>query len=354
MDKPWLNSYPDGVPHTVDPATFRSVAHLLEDSFKRNSAQPFSVCMDEWMSYGQLDHLSAAFGAWLQAQNLEAGARVAIMLPNIPQFAVAMAAVLRAGYTCVNVNPLYTARELEHQLTDSGATAIVILENFAVTLEEVIDRTPVKHVVITSIGDFLGFWRGRWLTFASRHLAKLVPAYKFELRGTVQVTSLVSALNAAERLVLRPPGIGPDSVAFLQYTGGTTGLSKGAMLTHRNVVAAVLQAEAWFAPGVARVASSRDINSIAALPLYHIFALTLCLLSIRWGAHMTLIPNPRDSDAACGQHAVQRALATSRDSVCGFFASMPSAGGRNGRLSRNCLKLARSYRLHHDRRLGHE
>ncbi|MDP3605836.1 MAG: AMP-binding protein, partial [Polaromonas sp.] len=174
MDKFWLKSYPEGVPHTVDPEQFRSLNQLLEDSFKKNAARPFSVCMDRWMSYGELDELSCAMGAWLQAQGLEAGARVAIMLPNIPQFAVTMAGILRAGYTCVNVNPLYTARELEHQLKDSGATAIVILENFATTLEEVIDRTPIKHVVVASMGDLLGFWYGQWITFAVRHLAKMV------------------------------------------------------------------------------------------------------------------------------------------------------------------------------------
>ncbi|MCM2356404.1 MAG: AMP-binding protein, partial [Arenimonas sp.] len=145
MEKHWLRSYPPGVPHEVEPEQYKSLTHLLEESFRKNANKPFSVCMERWMSYRQLDEASAAMGAWLQAQGLEPGARVAIMLPNVPQFAVTMAAILRAGYTCVNVNPLYTARELEHQLKDSGATAIVILENFAHTLEEVIDRTPVKH-----------------------------------------------------------------------------------------------------------------------------------------------------------------------------------------------------------------
>ena len=153
MDRFWLKSYPDGVPRDIDPSQYRSLNQLFEESFQKNATRPFSVCMDRWMSYRQLDEASAAVGAWLQARGLEPGARVAIMLPNIPQFAVTMAAVLRAGYTCVNVNPLYTARELEHQLRDSGATAIVILENFAHTLEEVIDRTPVRHVVVAAMGD---------------------------------------------------------------------------------------------------------------------------------------------------------------------------------------------------------
>jgi acyl-CoA synthetase (AMP-forming)/AMP-acid ligase II len=294
MDKFWLKSYPEGVPHDIDPEQFRSLNQLLEDSFRKNATRPFSVCMDRWMSYGELDELSSALGAWLQHLGLEPGARVAIMLPNIPQFAVTMAGILRAGYTCVNVNPLYTARELEHQLKDSGATSIVILENFAGTLEEVIDRTPVKHVVIASMGDLLGPWYGRWITFAVRHLAKMVPAYKLPLTNGRTVTPFKRAITDGAGMVLKPAQSDLDSVAFLQYTGGTTGLSKGAVLTHRNIVAAILQAEAWFTPALRRLGDVSKTNGIAALPLYHIFALTLCLLAIRWGSHLTLIPNPRD------------------------------------------------------------
>ncbi|MGH6638539.1 MAG: AMP-binding protein [Polaromonas sp.] len=294
MDKHWLKSYPDGVAHEIDPEQFRSLNHLLEDSFKKNASRPFSVCMDRWMSYGQLDDLSSALGAWLQNLGLEPGARVAIMLPNVPQFAVTMAAVLRAGYTCVNVNPLYTARELEHQLKDSGATTLVILENFAATLAEVIERTPVKNVVMASMGDLLGFWYGNWITFAVRHLAKLVPAYKLPLSQGRAVTPFNRAIAEGTRQTLKPSQSNLDSIAFLQYTGGTTGLSKGAVLTHRNIVAAILQAEAWFTPALRRVGDVSKTNNIAALPLYHIFALTLCLLVIRWGAHLTLVPNPRD------------------------------------------------------------
>ena len=294
MDKFWLKSYPEGVPHDIDPEQFRSLNQLLEDSFRKNATRPFSVCMDRWMSYGELDELSSALGAWLQHLGLEPGARVAIMLPNIPQFAVTMAGILRAGYTCVNVNPLYTARELEHQLKDSGATSIVILENFAGTLEEVIDRTPVKHVVMASMGDLLGPWYGRWITFAVRHLAQMVPAYKLPLTNGRTVTPFKRAITDGAGMVLRPAQSDLDSVAFLQYTGGTTGLSKGAVLTHRNIVAAILQAEAWFTPALRRLGDVSKTNGIAALPLYHIFALTLCLLAIRWGSHLTLIPNPRD------------------------------------------------------------
>ena len=292
--KPWLRSYPQGVPHDIDPGQYSSLTQLLEQSFREHASRPFSVCMERWMTYRQLDELSKSLGAWLQGKGLEPGARVAIMLPNIPQFAVTMAAVLRAGYTCVNVNPLYTARELEHQLRDSGATAIVILENFCHTLEEAIERTDIRHVVVTGMGDLLGTMYGQWITFAVRHLAKMVPAYRLPLSNERTVTPLPSALMEGSRRVLRPVSQNLDSIAFLQYTGGTTGLSKGAILTHGNVVAAILQAEAWFTPALAKVGDVSRTNGIAALPLYHIFALTLCLLAIRSGAHLTLIPNPRD------------------------------------------------------------
>lgn len=297
MNRPWLSHYPAGVAHDVQPEQYRSLATLLEESLRKNARQPVSVCMERWMSYGELDQHSAALGAWLQAKGLAPGARVAIMLPNVPQFLVAMAAVVRAGYTVVNVNPLYTARELEHQLKDSGAEAIVILENFAHTLEEVIDVTQLRHVVVASLGDLLGFWYGRWISFAVRHLAKLVPAYKLPVTGVLgprTISSFRQALAEGTGQTLRPSLAHADDIAFLQYTGGTTGLSKGAVLTHRNIIAAVLQAEAWFQPALARVGDIRVVNAIAALPLYHIFALTLSLLTMRWGAHMTLIPNPRD------------------------------------------------------------
>jgi acyl-CoA synthetase (AMP-forming)/AMP-acid ligase II len=297
MNRPWLAHYPPGVPHTVDREQYRSLAALLEESFKKNAAQPVTVCMEQWMSYGELDAHSAALGTWLQSKGLPAGARVAIMLPNVPQFLVSMAAILRAGYTVVNVNPLYTARELEHQLKDSGAEAIVILENFAGTLEEIIDHTAIQHVVVASLGDLLGFWYGRWISFAVRHLAKMVPPFKLPLSGPLGPRTIVGfkqALKEGGERALKPSQAALDSTAFLQYTGGTTGLSKGAVLTHRNVIAAILQAEAWFNPALQRLGDLRKTNAIAALPLYHIFALTLSLLNMRWGAHMTLVPNPRD------------------------------------------------------------
>ena len=294
MTKPWLDSYPPAVPHEIDIGRYRSLAHMMEESFKTNAASPFSVCMDQWMSYRELDTASAALGAWLQSLGLEEGARVAIMLPNVPQFAVTMAGVLRAGYTCVNVNPLYTARELEHQLKDSGATAIVILENFASTLEAVIANTAVRHVAVASMGDMLGTFYGPWLSFAVRHLAKMVPPYSLPLDQGRTVTPFKTVLSQGAARHLQPSQANHDTIAFLQYTGGTTGLSKGAVLTHGNVIAGVLQSEAWFSPALGRVGDLRKLNSIAALPLYHIFALTLCLLAIKMGSHLTLIPNPRD------------------------------------------------------------
>ncbi|TSE24279.1 AMP-binding protein [Tepidimonas aquatica] len=297
MEKIWLQSYPSGVPADIDPTQYTSLVELLEQAFRRSAHDPVSVCMDHWMTYGELDRLSTALGAYLQSLGLPAGARVAIMLPNLPQFLVTMAAVLRAGYTCVNVNPLYTARELEHQLDDSGAQAIVILENFAHTLQEVIDRSPIEHVVVASFGDLLGPWYGRWMTFLVRHVAKLVPAFKLPLQGPRGPRTIVSfhrALRQGEALTLKPAQVNRDSIAFLQYTGGTTGLSKGAILTHGNIVAAILQAEAWFQPALDKVGDARRTNHIMALPLYHIFALTLMLLVMRQGAHATLIPNPRD------------------------------------------------------------
>ncbi|WP_295857613.1 AMP-binding protein [uncultured Xylophilus sp.] len=292
--RPWLAHYPDGVPPAVDPDAHASLPDLLATAFRTHADKPFSVCMDRWMSYGELDRLSAALGAWLQSRGLSRGDRVAVMLPNVPQFAVAMAAVLRAGYTCVNVNPLYTARELHHQLTDSGAVAIVILENFAHTLADAIEGTAVRDVVLTAMGDQLGGAYGAWITFAVRHLAKMVPAFRLPLTDGRSVTPWPQALAAGAARPLAQHATGLDDIAFLQYTGGTTGLSKGAVLTQRNIVAAMLQAEAWFAPALGQVGDPGKLNSIAALPLYHIFALTLCLLAIRQGSHLTLIPNPRD------------------------------------------------------------
>ena len=249
QDKPWLKSYPDGVPHNIDVTQYGSLSVLLEESFKKNADLPVTVCMERWMTYGELDRLSVRVGAWLQSLGLAPGARVALMMPNVPQFLVTMSAILRAGYTCVNVNPLYTARELAHQLNDSGAEVIFILENFAHVLEEVVAKTAIRHVVVASMGDMLGFWYGRWITFAVRHLAKLVPAFRLPLTGEshpIEVVTFTQVLAIGEAKPFKASTATRESTAFLQYTGGTTGLSKGAVLTHSNIIAAVLQAEAWF------------------------------------------------------------------------------------------------------------
>ena len=294
MEKIWLKSYPPGVPAEINPDQYQSLTQLLEESFKKNASNPFSVCMEKWMTYAQVDELSSSLGAYLQSLGLEPGSRVAIMLPNLPQFSVTMAGILRAGYTCVNVNPLYTPRELEHQLKDSGATTIVILENFATTLTQIIDKTPIKRVVLATMGDLLGPVFGKWITFAVRNIKKMVPAFSFDTSKGLQVTPFNKAIAEGRKHTLKPVKSTMDSIAFLQYTGGTTGLSKGAVLTHRNVVAAALQAEAWFFPAVERIGDVSKINIVAALPLYHIFALTTSLLAIRWGGFITLVPNPRD------------------------------------------------------------
>lgn len=292
---PWLASYPAGVPAEIDPSCYRSLAELLEEAFRKYARACAAVCMDSELSFAQLDELSAALGAWLQARGLPRGSRVALMMPNVLQYPVAIAAVLRAGYVVVNVNPLYTARELEHQLVDSGAEAIVVLENFASTLADVIDRTAVRHVVLAAMGDLLGFWKGQLVNVAVRHVRKMVPEFSLPLDAGRTVTRFNMAVAEGTRLRLARVDCGPDDVAFLQYTGGTTGISKGATLLHRNVVANVLQSEAWFQPKLDTLPRDRQLTVVCALPLYHIFALTACfMLGARLGMANLLIPNPRD------------------------------------------------------------
>ncbi|CAG9176514.1 long-chain fatty acid--CoA ligase [Cupriavidus respiraculi] len=297
MEKPWLNNYPAGVPAEIDANQYRSLAQLLEESFRQYADRRAFVCMDKAITYAELDRLSAQFGAWLQSRGLKPGARVAIMMPNVLQYPVALAAVLRAGYVVVNVNPLYTPRELEHQLKDSGAEAIVILENFAATLQQVLPNTPIRHVVVASMGEMLGALKGAIVNFVVRNVKKMVPAW--ELPNCVRFSD---ALAEGARLTLKPADTGPDDIAFLQYTGGTTGVSKGAVLLHRNVVANVLQSEAWMQPALAKGTPIEQIVTITALPLYHIFALTVCaLLGMRGGGLCVLIPNPRDIPGFIGE-----------------------------------------------------
>jgi long-chain acyl-CoA synthetase len=293
MDKFWLQHYPPGVPAEVDVDQYSSLVQLLEEGFTKYAQRSAYAYMDRLFTFAEIDRHSAAFGAWLQGRGIARGARVAIMMPNVVQYPIAVAGVLRAGCIVVNVNPLYTPRELEHQLKDSGAEVIVILESFAHTLQQVIAKTSVKHVVVASLGDMLGFPKGVIVNFAVRRIKKMVPT--FSLPGHVRFTD---ALDEGAHRKLQPVTVGPQDVAFLQYTGGTTGVSKGATLTHRNLVANVLQLEAWVQPALtdtSRGPVPEQLVYICALPLYHVFALTVnCLGGIRLGTLNVLITNPRD------------------------------------------------------------
>jgi long-chain acyl-CoA synthetase len=289
MERVWLKQYPAGVPADIDVTRYASLVELLEESFAKFVDRKAFICMDKSITYRDLDEMSVALGAHLQSKDLAKGARVALMMPNVLQYPIATAAVLRAGYAVVNVNPLYTPRELEHQLKDSGAEAIIVLENFAHTVQQVIGHTAVKHVIIGSIGEMLGL-KGVIFNLLVRKVKKMVPAYS--LPGAV---SFSDALAAGRALKFNKPKIGPDDVAFLQYTGGTTGVSKGATLRHRNILANVLQNDAWLQPALAIPPHVDQLFVVCALPLYHIFALTACyLLAVRAGGVNLLIPNPRD------------------------------------------------------------
>jgi long-chain acyl-CoA synthetase len=285
MDKIWLRHYPPGVPAEIDYRQYRSIGDLFEKNVARYRDRPAYYNMGRTISFGDLDRLSRQFGAWLQAKGLARGARVAVMMPNCLQYPVCVFGILRAGFAVVNVNPLYTARELEHQLKDSGAEAIVILENFARVLQQVAARTPVKHVVVAALGDLLGF-KGPIVNFVVRKVKKMVP--RWEIPGALRFNAM---LGEGERLQLKPADVGHEDVAFLQYTGGTTGLSKGAVLLHRNILANIEQAAAWLLPGL----KSETAVIITALPLYHIFSLTVnCLMMMKIGGLNILITNPRD------------------------------------------------------------
>ncbi|MBC7584385.1 MAG: AMP-binding protein, partial [Tardiphaga sp.] len=244
MERIWLKQYPAGVPADIDPSQYPSLVALLEESFAKFRDRKAFICMDKSISYRELDELSLALGAYLQSRGLAKGARVAIMMPNVLQHPVATSAVLRAGFAVVNVNPLYTPRELEHQLKDSGAEAIIVLENFASVVQQVIGKTAVKHVIVGSMGDLLGL-KGMIVNLVVRRVKKMVPTWS--LPGSVTFNE---ALSAGRSVKMNKPAIGPDDVAFLQYTGGTTGLSKGATLLHRNILANVLQNDAWLQPAL--------------------------------------------------------------------------------------------------------
>jgi long-chain acyl-CoA synthetase len=290
MDRIWLKSYPRGVPGDIDPSHYDSLVALLEESFAKYRDRKAFICMDKSITFGEFDEASRAFGAYLQSTGLTFGARVAVMMPNVLQNPVAIAGILRAGMTVVNVNPLYTPPELEHQLNDSGAEAIIVLENFAATLEHCIKGTRVKHVILANMGDMLGFLKGAIVNLVVRKVKKMVPAYS--LPGAVQFNA---ALSAGKGQTLDARKLGPNDVAFLQYTGGTTGVSKGATLLHCNIVANVLQNDAWLQPALEKGPKIDQLFIVTALPLYHIFALTACfLLAMRAGGVCLLIPNPRD------------------------------------------------------------
>ncbi len=289
-DRPWLRAYSPGVPADIDPSQYTSLVALMEESFQKYASRVAYSFMGKDITFGQTDSLSRALAAYLQGLGLTKGDRVAIMMPNVPQYPVAVAAILRAGFVVVNVNPLYTPRELEHQLKDSGAKAIVIIENFAGTLQQCVAATPVKHVVLCAMGDQLGLLKGALVNYVVRNVKKMVPA--FNLPGAVRFNEAVAQ---GTRGTLKKSEIKPDDVAVLQYTGGTTGVSKGAVLLHRNVIANVLQSEVWNQPVMDKIPAGEQPTGVCALPLYHIFAFTVgMMLSMRNGGKLILIPNPRD------------------------------------------------------------
>ncbi|HQY75494.1 MAG TPA: long-chain-fatty-acid--CoA ligase [Rhodoferax sp.] len=289
-ERVWLKSYPPGVPSDIDTSQYSSLVDLVEESFSKHASKVAYSFMGKEVTYAQTDSLSQAFAAYLQSLGLVKGDRVAIMMLNMPQYPVAVAGILRAGMVVVNVNPLYTPRELEHQLKDSGAKAIVVIETFATTLEKCIAATPVKHVVLCSMGDQLGFLKGALVNYVVRNVKKMVPA--FNLPGAVRFNA---AIALGTKAPFKKQVSKSDDVAVLQYTGGTTGVSKGAVLLHRNVIANVLQSEAWNEPVMKKVPANEQPTSVCAIPLYHIFAFTVgMMLSMRTGGKMILIANPRD------------------------------------------------------------
>ncbi|BFO57853.1 long-chain-fatty-acid--CoA ligase [Acidovorax sacchari] len=289
-DRPWLAAYPEGVPADIDPTQYPSLVALMEEAFQQHADRTAYSFMGKDISFADTEVQSRHLAAYLQGLGLARGDRVAVMMPNVPQYPVAIAAILRAGLVAVNVNPLYTPRELEHQLKDSGARAIIIIENFAATLQACIGATQVQHVVLCAMGDQLGLLKGLLVNYVVRKVKKMVPA--FSLPGAVRFNDAVAK---GARGTLQKPDLRPDDVALLQYTGGTTGVSKGAVLLHRNLIANVLQSEAWNEPAMRKIPAGVQPASVCALPLYHIFAFTAnMMLAMRTGAKTILIPNPRD------------------------------------------------------------
>jgi long-chain acyl-CoA synthetase len=302
MEKIWLKQYPAGVPAEVKTDVYPSLVALLEESFRKHAQLPAYRFMGKSFSFELVDDLSRAFAAYLQSLGLARGDRVAIMLPNVPQYPIAVAGILRAGLVVVNVNPLYTPRELEHQLKDSGAKAIVILENFASTLQQVFEAVPTKHVVLAAMGDLMGFLKGAIVNHVVRKVKKMVPPFSLP-----QAMRFNDAISRGRGKAFTAPRVGPDDIAVLQYTGGTTGVSKGAVLLHRNLVANVLQSEAWYQPALKKVPAGEQVVTICALPLYHIFGFnTNMMLGLRIGGCNILIANPRDLPALLKDLARER------------------------------------------------
>jgi long-chain acyl-CoA synthetase len=293
MEKIWLKQYPAGVPANINVAQYPSLVALLDESFKKFSAKPAYKFMGKAITFAQVDEQSRALAAWLQGQGLQKGDRVAIMMPNIPQYPVAVAGVLRAGLVVVNVNPLYTPRELEHQLKDSGAKMILMVENFATTLQQVLSAVPTKKIVLTSLGDMLGFPKSLIVNYVVKNVKKMVPA--FNLPGAVRFSDAVAQGRSKPYTA---PDTKSEDIAVLQYTGGTTGVSKGAVLLHKNLVANLLQAEAWYQPALKKIPAGQQIVTVCALPLYHIFGFnTNMMLGLRMGGCNILVANPRDLPA---------------------------------------------------------
>ena len=290
-DKPWLAQYPENVPNTINPDQYESLIELYEECFNRFRMHPMTICMGVTHTYGDVDQASLAVAAWLQAQGIPKGSVVALMMPNVPQYLPTMIGILRAGYVCTPINPLYTGRELRHQLNDSGAQVIFVVDNFAQALEQVIEETDIKRIVLSKMGDMMGL-KGILVNTVIRQVKRLVPKYNLN-DPKYNVTKFPDVLKKGKNLPFQAPKTALQHKAILQYTGGTTGLSKGAVLTQRNVVAAAMQSEAWFRPITSDI-NEAYINMVMALPLYHIFAFMLSLLGMRSGYTFILVPNPRD------------------------------------------------------------
>ena len=356
MERPWLKHYPPGVPAEIDPSRYPSLVAMLEESFQANAAKQACVCMGKTMTYAELDAASRAFAAWLQSKGLQRGARVAIMMPNVLQYPVAIAAILRAGLTGVNVNPLYKPRELEFQLKDSGAEAIIVLENFASVLQEALPHTDVKHVVVACMGDMLGMVKGTLVNTVVRHVKKMVPAYALPA-----ATKFNDALSLDGKLPFTRVTLAPDDLACLQYTGGTTGISRGAMLSHGNLAANVRQINTWFA---SRISPGAEIV-ITALPLYHVYALTCnCFCYTELGGLNVLITDPRDLaglvrelkrwkfSAITGVNTLYQHLASFPDHAYRrLLAPEADVGGRHGGHGSHGTALGRGHRQRDPRRL---